>query len=420
MTPRAVLAATSGNVLEWYDFTVYGFLAPTLGRLFFPSDDHLTSLLSAFAVLAVGYAARPIGSVIFGHIGDRFGRKPALMSSVIMMGAGSLLIGLLPTHAQIGVTASVLLVAIRIVQGISVAGEYTASGVLIVEEAEKSSRGFVGSWIAFAMMLGCVLGSAVPALLDTVLTDEQTAAWGWRIPFFVGSGVAVFSAILRVHLPESTVITSHLHRVSAPVLEAIKNHWAVILQMVVLLIPTAVIYFVIFVYAASYLTDQMHFSSARALDITTVNLIAIAVLALLVGRLSDLVGRRAMFLFGAIGTLAFAMPFWWLMHQDNLAVVFAGQLGFSAFNAIGWALSITVLTEIAPAHLRCSTVALGYNICMAVFGGTTPIVATYLVSRTGDDYAPAYYVMATTAISLLVIVRLPKLIESARRDVVPE
>jgi MHS family proline/betaine transporter-like MFS transporter len=134
----------------------------------------------------------------------------------------------LPTHAQIGVTASVLLVAIRIVQGISVAGEYTASGVLIVEEAEKSSRGFVGSWIAFAMMLGCVLGSAVPALLDTVLTDEQTAAWGWRIPFFVGSGVAVFSAILRVHLPESTVITSHLHRVSAPVLEAIKNHWAVI------------------------------------------------------------------------------------------------------------------------------------------------------------------------------------------------
>jgi MHS family proline/betaine transporter-like MFS transporter len=141
---------------------------------------------------------------------------------------------------------------------------------------------------------------------------------------------------------------------------------------------------------------------------------------LLVGRLSDLVGRRAMFLFGAIGTLAFAMPFWWLMHQDNLAVVFAGQLGFSAFNAIGWALSITVLTEIAPAHLRCSTVALGYNICMAAFGGTTPIVATYLVSRTGDDYAPAYYVMATTAISLFVIVRLPKLIESARRDVVPE
>ena len=162
MTPRAVIAATSGNVLEWYDFTVYGFLAPTLGRIFFPSEDHFASLLSAFAVLAVGYAARPIGSVIYGHIGDHFGRKPALISSVTLMGVGSILIGLLPTHAAIGVTASVLLVVIRVIQGISVAGEYTASGVLIVEEARRESRGFVGSWIACAMMLGCVLGSGVP------------------------------------------------------------------------------------------------------------------------------------------------------------------------------------------------------------------------------------------------------------------
>jgi len=145
MTPRAVVAATSGNVLEWYDFTVYGFLAPILGRLFFPSDDPVASLLSAFAVLAVGYAVRPIGSVIYGHIGDRFGRKPALLSSVIIMGVGSILIGALPTSAQIGVTASVLLVLIRVIQGISVAGEYMASGVLVVEEANENSRGFVGS-----------------------------------------------------------------------------------------------------------------------------------------------------------------------------------------------------------------------------------------------------------------------------------
>lgn len=416
MTPRAIFAATSGNVLEWYDFTVYGFLAPILGRIFFPSDDHITSLLSAFAVLAVGYAARPIGSVIYGHIGDRFGRKPALLSSVMIMGTGSLLIGLLPTHAQIGVTASILLVAIRVVQGISVAGEYTASGVLIVEEASPKSRGFVGSWIAFAMILGCVVGSAVPALMDTLLSDDQMTAWGWRIPFFIGTGVAAFSAILRVHLPESSVITQHVHRVSAPILTAIKDHWQVILQMILLLIPTAVIYFVIFVYAASYLTDQMHFSSAQALDITTINLVVIAFLALLVGRLSDRFGRRSVFMFGAIGTLILAIPFWWLMHQDNLGLVFIGQLGFSGFNAIGWALSITVLTEIAPTRLRCSAVALGYNICMAAFGGTTPIVATYLVSRTGDDFTPVYYVMAATALSLVVIVRLPKLIEAARRE----
>ena len=141
-------------MLEWYDFTIYGFLAPTLGQVFFPSRDPSTSLLSAFAVLAVGYAARPIGSVIFGHIGDRFGRKPALIASVLMMGAGSVLIGMLPTYAQVGIPAAAALVAIRVVQGISVAGEYTAAGVLMVEEAPNESRAFVGSWLAFAMLVG--------------------------------------------------------------------------------------------------------------------------------------------------------------------------------------------------------------------------------------------------------------------------
>jgi len=416
MTPRAVAAATSGNVLEWYDFTVYGFLAPTLGRIFFPSDDPVASLLSAFAVLAVGYAARPIGSVIYGHIGDRFGRKPALMSSVILMGIGSILIGSLPTHAQIGVAASVLLVVIRIVQGISVAGEYMASGVLLVEEADKKSRGFVGSWIAFAMMCGCVLGSGVPAALSGVLTEAQMNAWGWRIPFFLGGTVALISAVLRRDLTESSAIKALADRIRLPVRDAVRDYWPVILQMVVLLIPTAILYFLIFVYAASYLTDQMHFSTSQALDISTINLIVIALLGLAAGYASDRLGRHVVLAFGAIGTLLFAWPLWALMHQHDLGWVFLGQMGFAAFNAIGWSLSITVLSEMVPAPVRCSALALGYNVCMAVFGGTTPFVATYLIQRTSDDFAPVYYVMATTLLSLVVIARLPKVIESAKRD----
>jgi MHS family proline/betaine transporter-like MFS transporter len=416
MTPRAVIAATSGNVLEWYDFTVYGFLAPTLGHIFFPSEDHVASLLSAFAVLAVGYAARPIGSVIFGYIGDRIGRKPALLSSVTLMGIGSVLIGMLPTYADIGVAAAVLLVLIRIIQGISVAGEYTASGVLIVEEARNESRGFVGSWIACAMMMGCVLGSGVPALMTSVLSVEQMSAWGWRIPFFVGGGVALFSAVLRLHLSESTALADADNRSKSPIRTALREYWPTILQMAALLIPTAIIYFMIFVYAASYLTDQMHFSTSSALDISTVNLIVIAVFGVAIGYLSDRFGRRTIFLLGAIGTLLFAWPLWLLMHYDALIVVFLGQLGFAMLNAIGWALSITVLSEMVPTRVRCSAVALSYNFCMAVFGGTTPIIATYLVNRTADDFAPVYYVMLATLISLPVIVRLPKLIAAARQS----
>ena len=258
------------------------------------------------------------------------------------------------------------------------------------------------------MLVGCVLGSAVPALTTSLSSQAQMLSWGWRIPFILGGGVALFGGVLRTQLVESSSLKPANLRVRSPVIEALRDHWRRILQMVVLLIPTTVIYYLIFVYAASYLVDKMHFSSAQALDITTVNLIVIALFALLVGRCADIFGSRVILMSGAVGTLLFGWPLWWLMHQESLALVFLGQLGFSALNAIGWALSITVLTEMAPAGLRCSAVALGYNTCLALFGGTTPMVATYLVGRSGDDYAPVYFVMLATLLSMLVIARLPK------------
>ncbi|MBG6206722.1 MHS family proline/betaine transporter-like MFS transporter [Labrenzia sp. EL_126] len=411
LTPKAIMAASSGNVLEWYDFTVYGFLAPTLATLFFPSEDKLASLLSAFAVLAVGYAARPIGSVVFGHIGDRIGRKTALMISVLLMGGGSFAIAALPTYEEIGIAAALLLVAIRVVQGISVAGEYTASGVLLVEQAREGRRAMTGAWVAFAMMWGCVLGSAVPAGFSTVLSTEQMAEWGWRLPFAIGGLVAIFSAILRLSLTE-TVRAENPDDSTSPVLQSLRNHKGLIAQMVLLLIPTAVIYFVIYVYAVSYLGSETGFSSSKALDITTINLIAMALFVPVCGMAADRFGLRPVFLAGAIVTLLAAAPCWWLMHRPDTISVFAGQLGLTLSSTAGWALSVSALTMMAPQHLRCSVVALGYNICMAVFGGTTPIVATYLVNRTGDDFAPVYYIIIATLVSIPVIWRLPKLISS--------
>ena len=410
---KAIVATTSGNVLEWYDFTVYGFLAPTLATLFFPSEDKLASLLSAFAVLAVGYAARPVGSVIFGHIGDRIGRKAALMISVLLMGAGSFSIASLPTYDQVGLTAAFLLVAIRIVQGISVAGEYTASGVLLVEQAGEGRKAMTGAWVAFAMMWGCVLGSAVPAGLSSILRTEQMADWGWRIPFALGGVVAIFSAILRLSLTESKR-TRGPDEDTSPIIQSLRDHSALIGQMVLLLIPTAVIYFVIYVYAVSYLSSESGFSSASALDITTINLIVMALFVPVCGMAADRYGLRPVFMAGAIATLVLAGPSWWLMHRPDAISVFAAQFALTLTSTAGWALSVTALTLTAPAHLRCSVVALGYNTCMAVFGGTTPMVATYLVNRTGDDYAPVYYVIVATLVAIPVIWRLPKLIGQAQ------
>ena len=414
LTPRSVVAATSGNVLEWYDFTVYGFLAPIIGQVFFPSDDPLAATLAAFAVLAIGYGARAIGCFIFGHIGDRIGRKPALILSVLIMGAGSLATACLPTYEQIGITAAVLLVLIRILQGISVSGEYTASGVLVAEQATAKRRAFIGSFIPFAMLMGCVLGAAVPAALSSVFSDEQMADWGWRVPFLFGAVVAVFSAILRRHLKESPVMSEVDRSGPSPAIVALTQHWRTVVQMVVLMLPGAVIYFMIFVYAASYLKSDMHISSARALEITTLNLLVMALAVPLYGWLADRFSLRAVFLTAAVASVLFSVPLWSLMHQHSLALIFLGQLGLALCNGVAWALSVTALTSMAPPTLRVSTVALGYNICMALFGGTTAMVATYLVARTGDQNAPVIYIIIASLLSIIVIWRLPKLIAQAR------
>ncbi|MEM8852684.1 MAG: MFS transporter [Pseudomonadota bacterium] len=405
LTPRGIFAASSGNVLEWYDFTVYGFLAPIIGRVFFPQDDVLATTLSAFAVLAVGYLARPIGSVIFGHIGDRMGRKPALLISVILMGFGSVAIGVMPTHEQIGMAAAVLLVAVRIVQGIAVAGEYTSSGILLVESAPPRRRYLAGSWIAFAMMIGCVVGAAVPAIVSSQMSEEMMTSWGWRVPFLIGGVVALTSLILRIGLNESASLEESD---TPPVVRAVREHWREMISMIILMIPVAVLYFLVFTYASSFLTEQMHVSTATALDFSTINLVTVAVLIVPAGYLADAIGPRPVLLAAALITLVAVYPFWSMMHASDLTDVFVGQMGFAAINAAGWALSITVLCAMVPMAIRCSAVSIGYNLCMAIFGGTTPFVATYLVSRTSDDFAPVYYLVAATLLSLIVIWRLPR------------
>ncbi|MES0869504.1 MFS transporter [Pseudovibrio sp. SCP19] len=413
LPPRSIIAAASGNVLEWYDFTVYGFLTATLATQFFPLENRVASVLSTFAVLAVGYAARPIGSVIFGHIGDRIGRKAAMMISVLLMGGGSLAIALLPTFHQIGITAAVLLVLIRIIQGIAVAGEYTASGVLLVEQAEPERRALTGAWIACAMISGCLIGSAVPAGISLLLTADQMANWGWRVAFAFGTLVALFSAIIRRHITD-TVLVKNQSDQGSPVWQSLRDHSALIGQMILLLIPTAVIYFVIYVYAVSYLSADPNFGSSAALNVTTLNLVVMALFIPVCGLAADRFGLRPAFLAGAVATFILAGPCWWLMLRPDTASVFLGQFGLTLTSTVGWALSITALTLMAPDHLRCSVVALGYNLSMALFGGTTPIVATYLVNQTGRDYAPVYYILLAVLVSIPIIWRLPKLIATTR------
>ena len=404
---RQVYAGAVGNVLEWYDFAVYGFLAPLIGKVFFPSGDPVTSLLAAYGAMAVGYASRPLGSILFGHLGDRIGRKPALILSMTMMGGATLGIAVLPGHAEIGATAAVLLLLLRGLQGISVAGEYGTSAVLLVERAPADRRGLVGGWVMAACNLGFLMGSAVGALVSTVLGEAAMAAWGWRVPFFLGALIAVHVLVMRRSLDESPLPRDGVP--ALPAVEALRHHYRTIGMIVCLVLPVAVTFYMCFVYASSYLTERMHFSTARALDITTLALALQVIVAPFAGHLADRHGRRPLMLFATIASLLATWPLWWAMHQPGMAWVIFAQLSFALLNGVGWSLTVPIMVELVPARVRVSAGGIAFNLCLGLFGGTAPWVATYLVARTADDFMPAWYMMAAALAALLATLRMPEM-----------
>jgi len=406
---RTILAGIAGNVMEWYDFAVYGYFAPIIGRHFFPSDDPNASLIAAFGVFAAGFLMRPLGGFVFGYIGDRIGRKAALTVSVLAMAIPTFLIGVLPGYETLGVTASVLLVVLRMVQGVSVGGEYTTSVVFLVETARPERRGYAGSWSTAGATLGTLLGSAVGALISTFLPAEAVGAWGWRLPFIVGLFVGLAGLYIREHLPDSAAVAPNEieKRRKSPIVEAFRDHWRSMIQVAALSLLNAVGFYTVFVFVVTYFQKVSHFSAERALDINSLSMIVLVVVLPLAGALSDRVGRKPLMLAAAASVFAFAWPMFWLMAQGEPWLAGLGQLGLAV--AIGTYCGVVPVTmvEAFPARVRCSAVSIGYNLCLGLAGGTAPLAATWLMERTHDDLSPAFYVMAAALVSGVAVLTLP-------------
>lgn len=403
-----MVAAGFGNLLEWYDFGVYGFFAVIIGQHFFPSDDPFASLLSAFGVFAVGYGARPVGALVLGNLGDKIGRKPVMMLSLAVMGLATFAIGLLPGFDQIGDAAPLLLVALRLIQGFVVAVESPASTVFLVEQAPAGRRGFHSSWTMFGAMLGILLGSAIGALVSSVLSDAALHDWGWRVPFLLSLLLTAVGLFFRRNLVESPAMAEAEPQQGLPVIAALRDHLSSLLCYIGLIAMSGVGFYLAYVYAVSDLTQHMKLSTAEALDINSLALFSILIVVPLAGALSDRVGRRPLALTAALGTLILAWPLWWLMHQDSFGLILLGQVGFAVFFGAGWAVYTLMITEALPLRARCSVVAIGNGIAYGIFGGLTPLVATYLVKRTADDFAPVYIIMALAVLSLFACLKIPE------------
>jgi MFS transporter, MHS family, proline/betaine transporter len=403
---RAIIAGIAGNVMEWYDFAVYGYFATVIGRHFFPAQDAVSSLIAAFGVFAAGFLMRPLGSLIFGHIGDRLGRKLALTTSVMVMAVPTFLIGILPTYQQIGLLAPVLLVLLRLVQGLSVGGEYTTSSIFLVERAEASRRGFLGSFVPLGATGGVLLGSAVGAAVTTALNQAAVNSWGWRLAFLLGLLVGGIGLAIRRQLADDRAAPGGMPPAASPVRDAFRTQWRTIVRVVGLNAAGAVAYYMTFVYVTIYLRQIDFIATSKALDINTIALLALMVAIVPMGRLSDRIGRRPVLLGATGGLFVLAVPLFWMLHHTDPAILLIGQIGFALLNASYWGPSTATMVELVPAHIRCTVMSVGYNLGLAILGGATPMVAVYVVHRSDNDLSPAFLIMAVAAVSSLVILGL--------------
>src|SRR5262252_4060717 len=374
---RVTAAGMIGNVLEWYDFAIYGYFATQIGRNFFPHEDAVAQLLSAFGVFAIGYLLRPIGGVIVGHIGDRLGRRAALIFSVTAMAIPTFLMGLLPGYHTIGLLAPAALTLLRVVQGLSVGGEYTSSMVFLVEHAPEGRRGLMGALAASGSALGILLGSAVGAAFAATMSTARLDAWGWRIPFLLGLVVGIAGYVLRRYVLEAGVAEK---RTQLPIIETLHDHWRAVAGFAGLSVYTAVTFYVGFVYLVMSLP-----------------------VVIAAGWLSDRIGRKPLMLIASLGGLICALPLFWLMNHPSELLAQLGQLGLILLIGVYYGTLPAVLVEAAPPAVRCTAVALGYNLCYGLFGGLSPLVATWLVERTGDEIAPAFLIMASAAVTFVTL-----------------
>jgi MHS family proline/betaine transporter-like MFS transporter len=399
---RIILGGAIGNLMEWYDFAVYGFLASIIGSQFFAADNPANSIIASFGAFAAGFLARPLGGLAFGVLGDLVGRSHAMIASVFAMAVPTVLMGLLPTYETIGVWAPVALVLLRIVQGLSVGGEFTTSVVFLVENAPSDHRARTAIWTFLGGGTGVLLGSATGALCANLLTEEQLHSFGWRIPFLCGALVAIVGYTIRRSLHVETGASEE----KRPVRDTFGRHRRAVARVILLNLGFAVTYYIAFVYAVTYIQKIDKLPERVSLDLNTGAILATLLLYPLSAWLSDRYGRKPVIIAG-LAILTFgAIPLFHLMHSSAPTTIALGGLGLVLGIGILVGGLVATFAELIPNAVRCTGIGVAYNMAMAVFGGTAPLVAAWLLTRTGDPIAPAYWITIACAISLFTAIFL--------------
>lgn len=401
---RTIVATTIGNALEFFDFTVYGFLALVIGKLFFPTFSSYGQLLLTVASFGVGFIMRPLGGIVIGAYADRAGRKKAMTLTIFLMALGCALIAFAPTYAQVGVAAPIIIVLARLIQGFSAGGEVGASTTLLVEHATPSDRGYMSSWQFASQGLGILLGAVAVALLSTLLSPLQMESWGWRVPFLLGMLIAPVGMYIRRHLEESLdlkAVAQQEHR-HGSVAEVCSKHGKTVLAAILTVIGGTAAAYVITFYMPTYAIRELGLPPPVALFAAALTGLLSFGLAPLIGRWSDRVGRKSLILGARLVMAALIYPsFLWLNASPTPAVLFIVVGVLSITLVIQTVPGITMLPEMFPKHVRASGMSLVYSVAVALFGGFSPFISAWLLNTTGSKLAPAWYLLVVALVSLL-------------------
>jgi metabolite-proton symporter len=407
---RAAMASAIGTTIEWYDFFLYNTAAALVfPHLFFPESSAYAGAMQSFATYFVGFAARPIGAAIFGHWGDRIGRKTTLIITLLVMGLASAVIGILPGTATIGVAAPLLLVFLRVLQGLAVGGEWSGSVLLTMEWGDQKRRGLLGSFAQIGVPVGLVLGTGGMTLLSATMSEDAFDSWGWRIPFLASLILVVVGLVIRLRILETPMFAKVLKQgktATAPVKDAIKHHWREILLSAGVRFAEQMPFYLFTTFVLTYVVQVHHYSKTFILSAVlvgaTVELAAIPFFS----HLSDTLGRKKVYTAGAVAAGLFAFPYFYVLTHGSAVSIFIVIVLSMIIHASMYGPQAALIGESFPTHLRYGGAGLGYQLASVFAGGPAPLVATWLLHETGTPYSISIYIVIAAVVTVICCLAL--------------
>lgn len=407
---KVAMASLIGSAVEWYDYFIYGTYAALLfPKLFFPSMDPLAGTLAAFATYAVGFAARPVGAAVFGHFGDRIGRKSMLVLSLLLMGGSTVAIGLLPTYESVGVWAAVMLCVLRLMQGFAVGGEWGSAVVMAVEHAPKNRRGLFGSFPQIGVPVGLLLSTGVFSIVAATLSEAELLAWGWRIPFLASIVMIGIGMFIRLGVHESPVFQKMKEsgeRAEHPTGDLLKSHRRVLLITIGMKMLQNAIFYIYSVFMLSYIVGTLHLPRSVGLNAVLISsVVGIATIPLW-SLLSDMIGRKKVYLFGNIASMLFVVPFFAMAETGNVWLITLGMIiGLNVLHDAMYGPQAVYFSELFGTKVRLSGANIGYAIGAVLSGGLAPMIATALLAyQGGKTWGIAIYLLVLGAISVVATI----------------